>query len=145
MVCGCIVKTLNDLDECLKGYAMQARGMPVVLWLGNSQLHAINHYRQGEETAAPDLHRRFRDWGIYFLALSQPNANLQEHHLLLAHLLDQLRVDTLVLPVVFDDMREDGIRASLSGARKTHMQEAERKRTTAESRTVGPPRRIGMR
>ena len=107
---------LNDADLCLAAYEETAYGQPVVLWLGNSQVHAINQYQIGEETAAPELHRRIQPENRYFLTLSQPNANLQEHYLLLAYLVDRLPIDTLILPVVFDDMREEGIRTSLVDA-----------------------------
>jgi len=107
---------LVDADECLTNYERTGRPRPVLLWLGNSQLHAINQFKPGEETAAPELHRRFQRHGDYFLTFSQPNASLQEHYLLLAYLLSRLPIETLVLPVVFDDMREDGIRDSLIGA-----------------------------
>lgn len=109
---------LDDLDQCLVGYANQGRNSPVALWLGNSQVHAINQYQPGEVTAAPELHRLTPAQGRYFLTLSQPNASLQEHYLLFAYLLGKLPIDTLVLPVVFDDMREEGIRTSLADALK---------------------------
>ena len=109
---------LDNIDPCLAGYAAQARNNPVVLWLGNSQVHAINRYRAGEETAAPELHRMLQDQDRYVLTLSQPNASLQEHYLLFSYLLDKLPVKTLMLPVVFDDMREEGIRSSLAGTLK---------------------------
>jgi len=106
-------RDLDDLDYCLRGYAERGAGRPVILWLGNSQVHAINQYRAGDETAAPELHRLFFAQGEYFLTASQPNANLQEHYLFFAYLLGKLPIRSLLLPVVFDDMREDGVRASL--------------------------------
>jgi len=109
---------LNDLESCLTNYLQKKDGQPVFLWLGNSQVHAINQYHPGEETAAPELHRRLQKQGVYFLTFSQPNASLQEHYLFFAYLLNRLPVKTLLLPVVFDDMREDGIRSSLVDALK---------------------------
>jgi hypothetical protein len=109
---------LEDFDQCLAGYKRRGFELPVTLWLGNSQVHAINQYSVGEETAVPRLHRRFQEQDQYFLTLSQPNASLQEHLLLFSYLLKQIPINTLVLPVVFDDMREDGIRTSLAAALK---------------------------
>ena len=109
---------LADVDECLQSYEKTGSGQPVVLWLGNSQVHAINQFKPGEETAAPELHRKFQETSEYFLTLSQPNASLQEHYLLFAYLLNSLPIERLVLPVVFDDMREDGIRTNLIDAFK---------------------------
>lgn len=104
---------LDDVDECLQSYKKSGSGQPVLLWLGNSQVHAINQFKPGEETAAPELHRKFQVTSEYFLTLSQPNANLQEHFLLFTYLLNRLPIKKLVLPVFFDDMREDGVRTSL--------------------------------
>jgi len=104
---------LSDLIECLQTYEKTGSGQPVLLWLGNSQVHAINQFKPGEETAATELHRNFQVTSEYFLTLSQPNASLQEHYLLFSYLLNRLPIKRLVLPVVFDDMREDGIRTNL--------------------------------
>jgi hypothetical protein len=106
----------NDIDnsqECVDSYHELDREQSVILWLGNSQLDAVNQPTPNAETAATKLHRKFQMEGKYFLTYSQPNANLQEHYILFSHLLTELPITTLVLPVVFDDMREDGIRTSL--------------------------------
>lgn len=109
----------RDYDEaqyCLDGYRLNGQGRKVSLWLGNSQVHAINQKKPGDETATPLLHRKLLDKETYFLTFSQPNANLQEHYVLLLYLINQLPIKYLVLPVVFDDMRNTGIRTSLTGA-----------------------------
>jgi hypothetical protein len=105
-------KDLTDADACIAGYE-QTTGDEVVVWLGNSQLHAINQMKEGEETAAAILHRKLKEQSRYLITFSQPNANLQEHYVLFEYLLTRLPIDTLVLPVVFDDMRESGIRPEL--------------------------------
>lgn len=102
----------RDIAQCLSGAARRgARG--AVLWLGNSQLHAVNQFHPGEHSAAAELFPRLQARGLDLLTFSQPNANLQEHAVLTASLLDRLPVAALLLPVVFDDMREDGVRESL--------------------------------
>ena len=107
-------KDLTDVESCLS--ARRESGIEdVVLWLGNSQLHAVNQLKAGETSAADRLHRWLRTADRYLMVLSQPNANLQEHYLLLEYLSSRDPVKTLILPLVFDDMREDGIRPSLSG------------------------------
>ena len=104
---------MNNSKECIDSYYELGAKQSVVLWLGNSQVHAINQPKSNAETAAIKLHRKFQMEGKYFLTYSQPNANLQEHYILFSHLITKLPITTLVLPVVFDDMREDGIRTSL--------------------------------
>ena len=47
------------------------------------------------------------------MTFSQPNANIQEHLILAAHLYQKLPVSDLILPVVFDDMREIKIRPDI--------------------------------
>ena len=106
---------LANFDKCLDGYRSDDI-KDVALWLGNSQVHAINQMQSGDETAVPYLHRFLRDFGYYFLTFSQPNASLQEHYLFFEYLLNQFPVKVLVLPIVFDDMRETGIRPTLEDA-----------------------------
>lgn len=104
-----------DAPECLAGVA--ARGnRPVVLWLGNSQLHAVNQLRPREENAPPIVARRLRKLGVDLVAFSQPNANLQEHLTLFSYLRPRLPIRALVLPVVFDDLREVGLRTDIAAA-----------------------------
>ena len=106
---------LVDAAICFDGYRASLKE-DVILWLGNSQIHAINQKKQGDKTAAPILHRKFKENSKYFLTFSQPNASLQEHYLFFEYLITQLPVSDLVLPVVFDDMRETGVRSELSDA-----------------------------
>jgi hypothetical protein len=106
----------RDLPDCLDSYKIGGFNRPIVLWLGNSQLHTINQYKQNDKTAVAKLHHLLEKLNKYLLALTQPNANFQEHYLLFLHLIDILPVETLILPAVFDDTREDGIRSSLQFA-----------------------------
>ena len=103
----------NDLDFCLNSYFSYGKKKDVTLWLGNSQLHAINQFKQGQETATVKLHKLATKYNEYLISVSQPNANLQEHFLLASYLIKKLPVKYIILPVVFDDMREDGVRFSL--------------------------------
>ena len=104
---------LRDLKDCSESYKNINYKMPVILWLGNSQLHAINQPKVNDEISSSQLHRKLKNFGMYTLTFSQPNANLQEHYLLFAHLIKKFPIETLVLPLVFDDMREDIIRADI--------------------------------
>lgn len=107
--------SLEDADECIAGF--RARGAPTLtLWLGNSQLHGVNRLEEGQENAPPLLFRRLRSHGEDLIAFSQPNANLQEHLVLFSYLRSRLPVKRLILPVVFDDLRETGIRGNLLAA-----------------------------
>jgi len=105
--------SMADMDQCIDGYERNGGKHPVAIWLGNSQIHAINQMKSGDSSAPLILHNYFQDYERYFLTFSQPNANLQEHLLLFTYLINNMPVDTLILPVVFDDMRESQIRESL--------------------------------
>lgn len=47
------------------------------------------------------------------LGFMLPNANLQEHYVVLQWLFTKANPDWVILPVCFDDLREDGLRDSL--------------------------------
>ena len=102
----------DDLNLCITGYNKIGENNPVALWLGNSQLHAINEFQEGDETASVKLFRTLKKIGLHKITISTPNANLQEHYLIFANSLHKFPIKVLILPVVFDDMREDMIRLS---------------------------------
>jgi hypothetical protein len=77
------------------------------LWLGNSQLHAVNQLSDGDHTA-PHFATERLGWPMY--ALSLPNASLQEHLVVLHWALERWQPSVLVLPLVYDDLRESGLR-----------------------------------
>jgi hypothetical protein len=99
----------DGLDLCIEG--ARARNVERrVVWLGNSQLHAVNQFRAGERNAPDLLFERLAGRSIDLVTVSLGNGNLQEHLVLFHYLFDRMQPDTLILPVVFDDMREDGLR-----------------------------------
>jgi hypothetical protein len=108
-------KDVEDAAGCLEGFARRG-AQAAALWLGNSQLHGINQYAAGQETAPALLFERRQTLGVETLAFSQPNANLEEHLILYAYLKRRLPLRWVLLPVVFDDLRESGVRGSLAGA-----------------------------
>ena len=107
---------LNDIKNCLLSYKKTDNKMPVILWLGNSQLHAINQPKVNDEVSSLLLHRKIKQIKRYLLTFSQPNANLQEHFLLFSYLINKFPIKTMILPIVFDDMREDVLRQGVKVA-----------------------------
>lgn len=108
-------RDFRDVADCVTGYR-QSGIDDLIIWLGNSQLHAINQMKPDDQTAALIVNHEMMRKSTYVLTLSQPNANLQEHYVLYEYLTSILPVKTIVLPVVFDDMRENGIRENLQAA-----------------------------
>ncbi len=102
----------RDADECMAGLK-QKPNHKIALWLGNSQLHAVNQLQLNQLNAPPIAFKQLENKHIYLMAFSQPNANLQEHFLTYLYLNQQRKISHLILPVVFDDFREDGIRPEL--------------------------------
>jgi len=103
---------ITDAAGCLDGWRQRGEA-EVLLWLGNSQTYSINQPKPGDQIAPALLFDFARAKGLDLLAFSQPNANLQEHYVLFEYLRLRLPVKWLVLPLVFDDLRETGIRAEI--------------------------------
>lgn len=126
---------VEDAPACLAGFA--ARGARrAVLWVGNSQLHGVNQLKPGDQSAPALLFPRLSARGIDLLAFSQPNANLQEHYVLFTWLRKRLPLELLLLPVVFDDLRETGVRFNLAPALQDPAVLAELERRPAGQRIV---------
>ena len=104
---------LREVNDCINDYLIYGDSDELILWLGNSQLHSINQFQLGDETASLILHKKLQSKDKYLLTFSQPNANLQEHFLLFEYLSNRVPITELILPVVFDDLRETGIRDNL--------------------------------
>lgn len=103
----------RDAADCIEGARVRSAEKSV-LWLGNSQVHAVNQWRQGETNATPLLFESLGRRGLDVVAFSQPNANLQEHYVLFEYLRRRLPLRALILPVVFDDLREEGLRTEVA-------------------------------
>ena len=63
------IDKINNIDKCLSDYKKFGNNLPIMLWLGNSQLHVINQYTNGEETASKktsQIPKKKRTLFIYF-------------------------------------------------------------------------------
>jgi hypothetical protein len=86
-----------------------------IMWLGNSQLHTINQYKNGQHLAPYWLREMAKQPDCFWpYGLSLPNANFQEYFALSVYVTSATRIDAAVLSLVFDDLREDGLRADFS-------------------------------
>ena len=105
----------DGLESKLCETTYEAAGRPpAVLWLGNSQLPGVNRYRPGERTAVMDLHERVRARGRYLVGYSLPGATLFEHAIILNKVAPKFTFDTLVLAVVFNNLRESPVRDGMA-------------------------------
>jgi len=81
------------------------------LLLGNSQLHSINQLRAGDEIAA---YHATRDAGLPVYCLTLPNASLREQVIVTAWAMSVQPPQAVIVPVVFDDLREGDPREELA-------------------------------
>lgn len=81
-----------------------------IFFLGNSQTHSINQINKNQSNFIQILNDTLfkSDKKVYCQSL--PNANLQEFLLSYLYWSDKINIETLVVPLFFDDLREDGIR-----------------------------------
>lgn len=100
-----------------------------ILWLGNSQLHYINQYKDGDHLS-PYWLRVGWDYPDCFepLGFSLPNADLQEYFVLSQYVVNNVAIDGLILELVFDDLREAGLRDEFSNLLSKDLVESIRKR-----------------
>lgn len=97
-----------SINVLKKGWNLRGK-KDIMLVLGNSQTHSINQIKTGQVTYVEKLHNLLED-SIDVLALTFPNANLQELYLGLEFMKSTLPIKFVVLPVFMDDLREGGIR-----------------------------------
>ena len=125
---------MSHANECLNpatGRSLDKK----VLWLGNSQLHAINQPNPESLPASVHAAQLLRPHSVDLITFSQPNANLVEHYILFEALNAMSNFDVIVLPVVFDDMREQSVRASIRDS-ILDLHVAERLQTTEFGRSL---------
>jgi hypothetical protein len=98
--------------------ALRSEGREVALWLGASQLHAINTPAPGDRlaVAVADEAARTRGGRMAYLQLTAPNANIQEHLALAVKLREQgVRPDWLIIAMTYDDLDEPDLRDGFTG------------------------------
>jgi hypothetical protein len=86
-------------------------GQPIVVWLGNSQLHTINQFKPGDHLAPYWLIEVASCTDCFLpLGISLPNANMQEHYVLALDIIRQIPVKVMIIELCYDNLREDGLR-----------------------------------
>lgn len=82
----------------------------VIFFLGNSQTHSINQKKRNDINVIELLHDSLNSSNVEVLCHSFPNASMQEFYLSFKYWHRKLPIKTLIIPLFFDDFREDGIR-----------------------------------
>lgn len=81
----------------------------LILILGNSQSHSINQLKKGQKNLISIINNNPK-YENKILATTFPNANLQEFYLVYSYLITKFKFKKIIIPIFFDDMREDGVR-----------------------------------
>jgi len=114
----------TECELCLAGYRERG-GQPGVLWLGNSQLHGINQYADGQQSCPGLLHGLLNKIGFDTLAVSLPNATPVEHHVVFDYMKARMDLRLVIVGVCFDDLRSTQIREDVASLRENSAQNGE--------------------
>ena len=101
------------LEGCSRN-SYKKSGNKKILWLGNSQLHAINQFKNGQMLTSEHLFRKLLTKKNDLLTVSFPSANLQEHFVIFSSVSSDIELSKLIIGVVFDDFREEGVRFEIA-------------------------------
>ncbi|HLH92631.1 MAG TPA: hypothetical protein VKX28_29745 [Xanthobacteraceae bacterium] len=106
---------LDDLDRCLASLPPSATRKRV-LWLGWSQLYAINDFHPGDRTAPSLLAERLDGAGVDLIAIAMPNINPREELLVYEFVRRRMALSALIVPAWLQGMKQEGIRATWAAA-----------------------------
>jgi hypothetical protein len=104
----------RTLHNCIEDYQKKASPAPIVLYLGNSQLHGINQPNLGLNSSSQIIYKHLKKKNKnQLVTLSMPNISLQEQYATYEYASTKLPVKVLLLAVSFDNTRESGVRDGL--------------------------------
>ena len=108
ILCG----SFAQLDKCLS-YLKDKSFNKKILWIGNSQLNSVNQGNLNTtKTASLRVSKYFYDRNVGVITFAAPNISFQEYSAIIEYLKKKIDFDIIILPLVFDDTREDGVRKS---------------------------------
>ena len=98
---------------CLKDYNNLKNNLALAVLFGNSQLHSINQYDVNDNVASYIAHLNLLDSNKYLITFSNPNVSLVEIYVMFEYLLTKVDIHSLMIQIVFDDMREVNLRSKI--------------------------------
>ncbi len=114
------ITSLEMADSLFKGWKKRGQ-KELSLWFGNSQLNGINQFVEGQKNCTAFAFETLLPYKKELLGVSFPNGNLQEFLVSVLFLCNKFPVKNMILPVFYDDMREDGIRNEVNSSQVTDM------------------------
>jgi len=111
--------SVGDIRELLDNQTGGSSPFPSpshrIMWLGNSQLHYINQYRQGDHLSPYWLRALWRgSTSIAILGCSLPNVNLQEFLIISRYSAIRSPVQLLIIELCFNNLRDDELRGDFA-------------------------------
>ena len=85
-----------------------------ILLLGNSQLNGINQKKNKDYLASYYLINKFNQVDKNLITFALPNGSITEFLILIEYLNQKIKIDKLVISLVFDDLREGKVRPDLA-------------------------------
>lgn len=107
--------SLDDLDRCL-GQLPPSTTRKRLLWLGWSQLYAINDFHAGDRTAPALLAERLDGADVDLISIAMPNINPREELLVYEYLRPRLKLSGVIVPAWLQGMKQEGIRPTWQAA-----------------------------
>jgi hypothetical protein len=115
------IKALADDRNIARNHNINNPSTYRILWLGNSQLHYINQYRRGDHLSPYWLRVGWKPPPMMEpLGCSLPNASFQEFLILSRYVFINVPIHLLLIELVFDDLREDGLRSDFAEILLSH-------------------------
>lgn len=110
---------IDDLDQCLAGLS-PSPARKRLLWIGWSQLYAINDFHPGDRTGPSLVAERLDAAGIDLIAVAMPNINPREELVVYEYLRRRIRLSGLIVPAWLQGMKQEGIRPTWQAALADH-------------------------
>lgn len=107
-----LCSSLEDIENCIE-FFKKKNFKKKILWLGNSQLNGMNQPEINSKIAPYIVSEYYYNKDIGLITFASPNMNFQEYLSVVNYFLERLDLNIILLSLVFDDLREDGIRNEL--------------------------------
>jgi hypothetical protein len=108
-----LCSSLDDVKKCIE-FLKSKDFKKKILWIGNSQLYSVNQGTSYSKIAPYLVSEYFYNKQIGVIAFVAPNISFQEYSQVINYLLSNIGLDYIILPLVFDDTRENSIRNNLT-------------------------------
>jgi len=105
-----LCNSLDNVSECI---LFLKKHKTKILWIGNSQLHAVNQPDINAKLSSYIVSENLQKKEIGLVTFAAPNINFQEYLSVLIYFTNEVDLDYIILSLCFDDTREDNVRKNL--------------------------------